>query len=49
VLENTVQTSVTYYAEKDTDGVFELVQQDEQLVDIGGSDGIRQSSESGGN
>jgi len=32
MLENVVQTSVTISAEKDADGIFELVQQDRQLA-----------------
>jgi len=38
---NAVQTSVTICAEKDADGIFELVQQDKQHVLIGGNDKIR--------
>ncbi len=41
LLENVVQTSVAICAEKDADGIFELVQQDKQLVGIGGNDKIR--------
>jgi len=41
LLENVVQTIVATCAEKDADGIFELVQQDKQLVGIGGNDKIR--------
>jgi len=40
LLENVVQTSVAICAEKDADGIFEFVQQDKQLVGIGGNDKI---------
>jgi len=39
--ENTVQTSVTIHAEKETNGAFKLVQQDKQLVDISGNECLR--------
>ena len=38
--KNAVKKSVTICAEKDADGIFELVQQDKQLVGIGGNDKI---------
>jgi len=41
LLENVVQTSVVICAEKDAGGIFELVQQDKQLVTIGGNNKIR--------
>jgi len=41
LLENVVQTSVAICAEKDADGVFELVQQDKQLLGICRNDKIR--------
>jgi len=47
LLENAVQTIFAICAEKDADGIFELVQQDKQLVGIGGNDKIRKSSEFG--
>jgi len=47
LLENVVQASDAICAEKDADAIFELVQQDKQLVEIGGNNTIRQSSESG--
>jgi len=43
-----VNSSVIIGAEKDADGIFELVQQDKLLVGIGGNLYIRQSVESGG-
>ena len=45
--KSTVQKSVAICAEKDADGIFELVQKDKQLVGIGGNDELRESSEFG--
>lgn len=46
--DNSGQTCVTPYIEKDANGVFELVQQNKQFVGLGGSGEIGESSESGG-
>jgi len=48
VPDNKVQTSVTTYTEKNTDGVFELVQKSKQLACISGNENIGESSDSGG-
>jgi hypothetical protein len=48
LLENVVQTSVAICAEKDADGIFELVQQEKQRDGIGGNVEIRESAASGG-